>query len=75
MRIVDAPVEKLSKAVREKDWKAARPALYPYLHWTDPDGTVIRGRNNVLARRTAGPTPSPPRSVELRDGQIYRWTC
>jgi hypothetical protein len=28
----------------------------------------------VLAHLQAHPTPRPPREVEVRDGQVYRWT-
>ncbi len=55
------------------DWAALRPMLHPYLHWTGSDGTVVRGRNKVIALLHSGPAPPAPTSVELRDGQIYRW--
>jgi len=48
-----------------------RPLLHPYVHVTD--GSVsLRGRTNVLdwAREHR---VKPPTSVEIRDGQIYRW--
>ena len=38
-------------AMRDRDWDALRLLLHPYLHWTMPDGTVLRGRRNVLAMR------------------------
>lgn len=48
-----------------------RPLLHPYLHFSD--GPVsLRGRTNVLDHlREHG--ARPPTSVEVRDGQIYRW--
>ena len=72
----DAVIEAFRNAIRQEDWDAARLALHPYLHWTQPDGTVIRGRKNVLAMLTQTPeTPAPPKRAELRDRQIYRWVC
>ncbi|WP_223163529.1 MmcQ/YjbR family DNA-binding protein [Nocardioides humilatus] len=50
----------------------AVPLLHPYLHWHDRD-VALRGRNNVLAHLREHPAPKPPREVEVRDGQIYRW--
>jgi len=60
-------------AIVARDWAALRPLLHPYLHWTEPDGAVVRGRSKVMALLASGSTPAPPESVELRDGQIYRW--
>ena len=54
------------------EWGELRPLLHPYLHWTDGD-VHLRGRSNVLAHLQAHPTPRPPREVEVRDGQVYRW--
>ena len=49
-----------------------RPLLHPYLRWTD--GAVsLRGRTAVLDHLRDRPTPRPPREVEVRDGQVYRW--
>jgi hypothetical protein len=49
-----------------------RPLLHPYLHFSD--GSVsLRGRTKVLDHlRSHG--ARPPTSVEVRDGQIYRWS-
>ncbi len=54
---------------------AVRPLLHPYLHWTC-DGVTTRGRTNVLALldREGPAARRPPTAVELRDGQVYRWT-
>jgi hypothetical protein len=46
---------------------------YFYMHWTEIDGRVLRGRNHVLAMLEWVDLPAPPSAVELRDGQIYRW--
>ncbi len=54
------------------EWGELRPLLHPYLHWSDGD-VALRGRSNVLEHLQAHPTPKPPREVEIRDGQVYRW--
>jgi hypothetical protein len=56
------------------DWNLVRLLLHPYLYWTDLDGATIRGRDQVLAtlKQSVRP-PAEARSIELRDGQIYRW--
>jgi hypothetical protein len=59
-------------AMETGDWAEVRPLLHPYLHWTDGD-VALRGRNQVLAHLRDHPTPRPPREVEVRDGQVYRW--
>ena len=55
------------------DWTAARLLLHPYLHWTRPDGTTVRGRVHVLTMLAGSPPAAPPVDVEVRDGQVYRW--
>jgi hypothetical protein len=61
-------------AIASKDWATVKRLLHPYLHWTGTDGRTVRGRSKVMAAlvRAAEP-PASPASVELRDGQIYRW--
>ena len=54
------------------EWGELRPLLHPYLQWTDAQAN-LKGRSNVLQHLQAHPTPRPPREVEVRDGQIYRW--
>ena len=49
-----------------------RPLLHPYLHFTDRDLT-LRGRSNVLDWLREHRV-KPPTEVEVRDGQIYRWS-
>jgi hypothetical protein len=70
---VEPIVDRVLDAVRRRDWDTVRLALHPYLHWDLADGRTIRGRSKVLAMLVDAPTPAPPSSVELRDGQIYRW--
>jgi hypothetical protein len=61
-------------AIIAGDWNALRPMLHPYLHWTTSNGRTFRGRTKVLAMlRQAEHVPPPALSIELRDGQIYRW--
>ena len=60
-------------AMDRRDWAALRPLLHPYLHFTDGDRTV-RGRSRLLQHLADTPTPRPPRAVEVRNGQLYRWT-
>ena len=70
---MDEVVGRVLAALTAGDWAAVRLLLHPYLHWTATDGTVLRGRTKVLAMLQASPVPPAPRSVELRDGQVYRW--
>ena len=63
-------------AMTARHWAVLRPLLHPYLHWTDATGTVTRGRTRVLELLLGERTPpGRPASVELRDGQVYRWVC
>jgi Domain of unknown function (DUF4440) len=66
-------VDEFFAALDRGDRSAVRLALHPYVRWTRADGTVLVGRNRVL-EMIASDRPSRPASVELRDGQIYRWT-
>ena len=59
-------------AMDEGEWGELRPLLHPYVHFHD-GSTALRGRTNVLDHLRSVPTPKPPREVELREGQIYRW--
>lgn len=54
------------------DWAGLSPLLHPHLHWHDRS-VELRGRLNVLSHLRSVPTPRPPTSVEVRDGQVYRW--
>ncbi len=40
----------------------------------DKKRTSLRGRSKLLAHLADHPTPRPPAEVEVRDGQVYRWT-
>jgi hypothetical protein len=60
-------------AIVKRDWDALQPLLHPYLHWVQADGQVVRGRTKVIGMLQAIGISGPPASVELRDGQVYRW--
>ena len=69
---MDAVVQQALDALAAGDDAQIRETLHPYLHWTRADGQVIRGRSRMLAE-LAGALPAAPASIELRDGQVYRW--
>ena len=66
-------VRQVRDAVDQRDWARLRLLLHPYLHWAEA-GRTVRGRTRVLALLESRVALDPPESVELRDGQIYRWT-
>ena len=68
-----AAVAEVLDALGRGDRERLRLALHPYLRWTREDGTVLRGRGHVLDLLAGAPPPGPSASVELRDGQVYRW--
>ena len=68
-----APTAAAWNAMDSGEWSDVAPLLHPYLHFTDGD-TALRGRKNVLAHLRDHPTPKPPSEVEIRDGQVCRWT-
>ena len=71
---MDEVVAAALQAMQRREWERVRPLLHPYLHWTEADGRTARGRRTVLARLAAEPAEiAHPSSVELRDGQLYRW--
>jgi hypothetical protein len=75
-RTVDDTAQRVHTAIVAGDWPAVRELLHPYLHWTDGAGQTVRGRTKVMAMlMAAGQAPAAARSVELRDGQLYRWNA
>ena len=64
--------ERALELLAQRDWVAIREVLHPYLHWTRPDGSVVRGRSKLIAEVERGRVPLAPVAVEMRDGQIYR---
>jgi hypothetical protein len=70
---MEPPTAAAWNAVDSGEWDELRGLLHPYVHFTD--GTVaLRGRTQVLAHLRSHPTPKPPTTVEIRDGQVYRWS-
>jgi len=68
-----APTAAAWAAMDDGEWGELRALLHPYVQWTDR--TVrLRGRSKVLAHLREQPTVRPPVAVEVRDGQVYRWT-
>ncbi len=70
---VDEIARRAHAAMLDGDWAGLRLLLHPYVHWTDGHGNTVRGRNTVMALLERAGAPPAPSSVELRDGQIYRW--
>jgi hypothetical protein len=56
-----------------RDWQRLKLKLHPYVHWTEADGTQIRGRTKLLDLLSSTESVGPPSSYEIRDGQLYRW--
>jgi hypothetical protein len=67
-----APTARVWDLAEKQEWHDVRPLLHPYLHFDDGE-VSLRGRNQVLDHLRGHPTPKPPREVEIRDGQVYRW--
>ncbi|MFP5284069.1 MAG: nuclear transport factor 2 family protein [Actinomycetes bacterium] len=64
-------VEQVRRALAAGDLTTLRQLVHPYVRWIDEtQGRVIVGRRNVISLVRQVP---PPRGVELRDGQVYRW--
>ena len=72
---MSASVEAVQAAFASGDRETLRLLLHPYLHWTDAAGVTVRGRTNVLALLDGLQDLPAARSIELRDGQVYRWSA
>jgi hypothetical protein len=68
-----APAARVWDLVERQEWGEVRPLLHPYVRYDD-GADVVRGRSRLLAHLRDRPTPRPPAEVEVRDGQLYRWT-
>ena len=66
-------IDQVVESIQDRDWVRLKPLLHPYLHWTDPAESTIRGRTNVLAALAVRPPVGPPLLCDLREGQVYRW--
>ncbi len=67
-----APTAEVWSLLDEDQYADAGPLLHPHVHWHDRD-VKLRGRVQALAHLRDHPRPRPPREVEVRDGQVYRW--
>ncbi len=68
-----APAAVVWHLVEQQEWGELRPLLHPQVRFDD--GAVdVTGRSRLLAHLVAHPTPRPPTVVEVRDGQVYRWS-
>ena len=67
-----APAAAAWAALDAGDWGAARPLLHPDVRFTDGAATVV-GHTHLARHLAERPRPRPPREVEVRDGQVYRW--
>jgi hypothetical protein len=68
-----APTAAAWAAIDAGEWGELRPLLHPDVGWLDGE-VALRGRSNVLTHLQQVPTPKPPATVEIRDGQVYRWS-
>ena len=68
-----APTAAAWAAIDAGEWGELRPLLHPQVQWHD-GAVAIRGRSQVLTHLQQVPSPKPPTAVEVRAGQLYRWT-
>ncbi|HEX6151862.1 MmcQ/YjbR family DNA-binding protein [Nocardioides sp.] len=66
------PVARAWDLVEQQEWGELRPLLHPYVRFRDGEHDV-RGRSRLLTHLRDHPTPRPPVTAEVRDGQVYRW--
>jgi hypothetical protein len=67
-----APTAALWAAIEAGEWNKVHARLHPEVDWRD--GQVgIAGRADVVAHLRRHPTPRPPTTIEVRDGQVRRW--
>jgi hypothetical protein len=67
------PTAEAWAAVDAAEWDAVRRLLHPDVRFRDRD-VEVRGRARLLGHLRSHATPRPPLEVEVRDGQLYRWT-
>lgn len=66
------PAARVWDLVERGEWDAVRPLLHPSVRFQD-GAVALRGRGRLLAHLRDRPPRRPPREVEVRDGQLYRW--
>jgi hypothetical protein len=67
------PTARAWAALDVGDWGSARPLFHPYVHFDDR-AVSVRGRTDLARHLAEHPRPRPPSHVEVRDGQVYRWS-
>lgn len=67
------PTARAWDLIERQEWGEVRPLLHPDVVWEDGDD-VLRGRSRVLRHLQSHPTPRPPGEVQVRDGQVSRWS-
>jgi hypothetical protein len=70
---MDQVVLDVLAAIEAADRERTKPLLHPYLHWTGPDGRMVRGRAVALGRLPRRPPAGLPVRYGLPDGQACRW--
>ena len=60
-------------AIERRNWTRLERLIHPSVHWTTAAEEDLHGRDEVVARLSRDPPPSPPAWHELRDGLMYRW--
>jgi hypothetical protein len=68
-----APTAAAWAAIDAGEWGELRPLLHPDVHWRDRN-VSLRGRATVLRHLLQVPASRPPTEVEVREGQLYRWS-
>jgi hypothetical protein len=67
-----SPVARAWDLMEQQEWGELRPLLHPFVRFHEGEHEV-RGRTRLLAHLRERPTPRPPTSAAVRDGQVYRW--
>ena len=68
-----APTAALWAAIEAGEWDQVRAGLHPRVAWRDRD-LSLDGLPEVMDHLRNHPTPKPATTVEIRDGQVSRWT-
>jgi hypothetical protein len=66
------PAPAVWAALDAGDWGTARALLHPAVRFEDGIRRVT-GRTHLARHVAEHPRPRPPREVEVREGQVYRW--